>query len=414
MIHMHTHLFRYASGENLNVTSKSLSSKVGRIILGIIFTFICSITLGNAPYAFAGYGLSAFALYLIGYIFSKREAIISYIIGLILAAFLLLYSASVFLLVAVAFVIVRSLQLLILVFLKDKRGLLSSTLIATVFGSFIATLLGIGYYGEGALTTALSFYDLIYSIPAYLAYRFLRFSSPHNFLGILSSILLTFLLFFSISTFFIFTTFILVLISFITLLFIITKSLSSMPMNQKNIVITFILIILFIGYIIFFSSSSSNYILRSTYYSFYPDSLSMTQWYQKKSNPECQQGNIAGDWTQKGGVYDPQRLRVLDTCVTVTGTIVGIMPTKGPATDNDYIIEIKVDPQYQYLLSIGSYWFRGGYLHVEIIPKDQSKLLSNLNLEIGMRVKITGVWVLDTDHGWWSELHPIWAIEIIS
>jgi len=411
---MRINLFHYAKGENSNIASKSLSIIIGKILLGIIFTFICSITLGNAPYAFAGYGLSAFALFLIGYIFSTKEAIVSYIVGLTLAASLLLYTASVFLLVAIAFVIVRSLQLLILIFLRDKKGLFSSTLIATVFGSFVATLLGIGYYGEGALTTALSFYDLIYSIPAYLAYRFIRFPSPHNFLGIISSILFTFLLFFSISTFFVISSFILALISFILLLFIITKTSSIISTNQKNMIITLILIILFVGYIIFFSTSSSNHALRATYYSFYPDSLSKTQWYQKKSSPECQQGNLAGDWTQKGGVYDPQRLRVMDTCVTVTGTIVGIVPTKGPATDNDYIIEVKVDPQYQYLLSIGSYWFRSGYLHVEIVPKDQTKLLSNLNLEPGMRIKITGVWVLDTDHGWWSELHPIWSIEIIS
>jgi hypothetical protein len=399
--------------EKFSNAVKIQSKSIVKIILGIIFTFLCSLTLGNTPYAFAGYGLSAFALFLIGYIFSRREAIITYIIGLVLATLLLLYTASIFLLVAIAFVIVRSLQMLLLIYLKNKYGLLSSTLITVFFGSFAATLLGIGYYGEGALSTALSFYDIIYSIPAFLAYRFTKFPSPHNVLGILSSILLTFLLFFSISTFFVISSFILALISFLILLFIIfTKIIQAT--KRINIIITSVLIILLIGYITFFFTSSSNYVLRSTYYSFYPDSLSMTQWYQKKSNPECQQGNIAGDWTQKGGVYDPQRLRVLDTCVTVTGTIVGIMPTKGPATDNDYIIEIKVDPQYQYLLSIGSYWFKNGYLHVEIIPKDQPKVLSNLNLEIGMRVKITGVWVLDTDHGWWSELHPVWKIEVIS
>jgi hypothetical protein len=399
--------------EKFSNAVKIQSKSIAKIILGIIFTFLCSLTLGNTPYAFAGYGLSAFALFLIGYIFSRREAIITYIIGLVLATLLLLYTASIFLLVAIAFVIVRSLQMLLLIYLKNKYGLLSSTLITVFFGSFAATLLGIGYYGEGALSTALSFYDIIYSIPAFLAYRFTKLSSPHNVLGILSSILLTFLLFFSISTFFVISSFILALISFLILLFIIFTKIVQVT-KRINIIITSVLIILLIGYITFFFTSSSNYILRATYYSFYPDSLSMTQWYQKKSNPECQQGNIAGDWTQKGGVYDPQRLRVLDTCVTVTGTIVGIMPTKGPATDNDYIIEIKVDPQYQYLLSIGSYWFKNGYLHVEIIPKDQSKVLSNLNLDIGTRVKITGVWVLDTDHGWWSELHPVWKIEVIS
>jgi hypothetical protein len=392
---------------------KIQSKNIAKIVLGIIFTFLCSLTLGNTPYAFAGYGLSAFTLFLIGYIFSRREAIIAYIIGLVFATLLLLYTASIFLLVAIAFVIVRSLQMLLLVYLKNKYGLLSSTLITVFFGSFAATLLGIGYYGEGALSTALSFYDIIYSIPAFLAYRFTKFPSQHNVLGILSSILLTFLLFFSISTFFVISSFILALISFLILLFIISTKIIQAT-KRINIIITSVLIILLIGYITFFFTSSSNYILRATYYPLYPDSLSMTQWYQKKSNPECQQGNLAGDWTEEGGVWGPQRLRVLDTCVTVTGTIVGLLPQKGPATDNDYIIEIKLDPQYQYILSIGSYWFKNGYLHVEIIPKDQPKVLSNLNLEIGMRVKITGVWVLDTDHGWWSELHPVWKIEVIS
>jgi hypothetical protein len=399
--------------EKFTNTVKIQSKNIAKIVLGIIFTFLCSLTLGNTPYAFAGYGLSAFALFLIGYIFSRREAIIAYIIGLVFATLLLLYTASIFLLVAIAFVIVRSLQMLLLVYLKNKYGLLSSTLITVFFGSFAATLLGIGYYGEGALSTALSFYDIIYSIPAFLAYRFTKFPNPHNVLGILSSILLTFLIFFSISTFFVISSFILALISFLILLFIIfTKIIQAT--KRINIIITSVLIILLIGYITFFFTSSSNYILRATYYPLYPDSLSMTQWYQKKSNPECQQGNLAGDWTEEGGVWGPQRLRVLDTCVTVTGTIVGLLPQKGPATDNDYIIEIKLDPQYQYILSIGSYWFKNGYLHVEIIPKDQPKVLSNLNLEIGMRVKITGVWVLDTDHGWWSELHPVWKIEVIS
>ncbi|MDT7864899.1 MAG: hypothetical protein RQ922_03350 [Thermoproteota archaeon] len=410
---MTTHSFHYMNEEKFTNAVKIQSKNIAKIVLGIIFTFLCSLTLGNTPYAFAGYGLSAFTLFLIGYIFSRREAIIAYIIGLVFATLLLLYTASIFLLVAIAFVIVRSLQMLLLVYLKNKYGLLSSTLITVFFGSFAATLLGIGYYGEGALSTALSFYDIIYSIPAFLAYRFTKFPSQHNVLGILSSILLTFLLFFSISTFFVISSFILALISFLILLFIISTKIIQAT-KRINIIITSVLIILLIGYITFFFTSSSNYILRATYYPLYPDSLSMTQWYQKKSNPECQQGNLAGDWTEEGGVWGPQRLRVLDTCVTVTGTIVGLLPQKGPATDNDYIIEIKLDPQYQYILSIGSYWFKNGYLHVEIIPKDQPKVLSNLNLEIGMRVKITGVWVLDTDHGWWSELHPVWKIEVIS
>jgi nicotinamide riboside transporter PnuC len=71
--------------EKFTNTVKIQSKNIAKIVLGIIFTFLCSLTLGNTPYAFAGYGLSAFALFLIGYIFSRREAIIAYIIGLVFA-----------------------------------------------------------------------------------------------------------------------------------------------------------------------------------------------------------------------------------------------------------------------------------------------------------------------------------------
>jgi F0F1-type ATP synthase assembly protein I len=36
---------------------KIQSKNIAKIVLGIIFTFLCSLTLGNTPYAFAGYGL---------------------------------------------------------------------------------------------------------------------------------------------------------------------------------------------------------------------------------------------------------------------------------------------------------------------------------------------------------------------
>jgi len=43
----------------------------------------------------------------------------------------------------------------------------------------------------------------------------------------------------------------------------------------------------------------------------------------------------------------------------------------------------------------------------------QSTVLKGLNLKPGDRIMVTGVFVLDTDHGWWSEIHPAWKIEKI-
>jgi F0F1-type ATP synthase assembly protein I len=43
--------------EKFTNTVKIQSKNIAKIVLGIIFTFLCSLTLGNTPYAFAGYGL---------------------------------------------------------------------------------------------------------------------------------------------------------------------------------------------------------------------------------------------------------------------------------------------------------------------------------------------------------------------
>jgi len=404
----------FSRGNEVKNLFTNIRRKIILVISGIVLTFLCSLTLGNAPYVFAGYGLSAFSLFLIGIIYPKKEAFISFFLGIILATSLLLYTASIFLLVGIAFIIVRTLQLILLIYFKERIGILASSLLVAIFGSFMATILGIAYYGEGALSTALSFYDIIYLFPAYLAYKYII---SKNVLGFVASILISFILFLSLSTFLILYSLILSLILIFLCLFHtsnISKKYDNKNINISKIVFTLIIIILILSYILFFIHPSSSYVLRTTYYALYEDSFSKTQWYQKYYSKECLTGNLAGDWTEEGGVWGPQRLRVIHTCVTVTGVIMGIFPSEGPASDGDFSLDLKVDPEYEYLLSLGSYWFRSGYLHVEVIPKDQPTVLAGLNLKAGMKVKVTGVWVLDTDHGWWSEIHPAWSIEILS
>jgi hypothetical protein len=67
------------------------------------------------------------------------------------------------------------------------------------------------------------------------------------------------------------------------------------------------------------------------------------------------------------------------------------------------------------MLSIGSIILRHRTIHIEVVPADQEKVLGPIGgVCPGDVVKITGVFVIDTDHGMHSELHPAYKIEILS
>ena len=51
---------------------------------------------------------------------------------------------------------------------------------------------------------------------------------------------------------------------------------------------------------------------------------------------------------------------------------------------------------------------RHGHIHVEIVPHDQGNVIIPGK---GDYIMVTGAWVIDTDHGSWSEIHPAWHIE---
>lgn len=113
-------------------------------------------------------------------------------------------------------------------------------------------------------------------------------------------------------------------------------------------------------------------------------------------------------------MWGPQRLRLLNTCVTVTGVVEDIYTQAGPSNDNDFIIDLKVDPQYLQYISLGNTVMRKGYLHVEVVPSMQGALRDVLErLRPGDRVLVVGSLVIDTDHGFWAEIHPAWEIVIL-
>ncbi len=89
------------------------------------------------------------------------------------------------------------------------------------------------------------------------------------------------------------------------------------------------------------------------------------------------------------------------------------MPTSGPAVDGDFSFDIRPDAGFGWTLSLGSYVLNDGNLHVEVVPSDQAAVLGSVTLVPGAHVQVTGVWVLDTDHGWFSEVHPAWSVVVL-
>ena len=124
----------------------------------------------------------------------------------------------------------------------------------------------------------------------------------------------------------------------------------------------------------------------------------------------------------EAGVYQPDRLQVLDACAHAEGVVVAVVPEP----DGDYHVWIKVDPRYQRLLNPENHFQGRPALLAEITPDcplstnppnagaaakcPESKLTVP---KPGARIAIDGPWVLDTNHGW-NEIHPVDRLSIFA
>ena len=127
-----------------------------------------------------------------------------------------------------------------------------------------------------------------------------------------------------------------------------------------------------------------------------------------RSTPAC-------DATLWAHVYDPGRLKVLNACMTITGTIDNAPHV---SDDGDLDFHFVPDAQFTNLLNSAS----NGHLHVEAIcqgaiqsdtPQASQSCGSFQGSVVipppGTHVSVTGPYVLDTNHGW-TEIHPVTVI----
>jgi len=121
-------------------------------------------------------------------------------------------------------------------------------------------------------------------------------------------------------------------------------------------------------------------------------------------------------------VYHPARLRIVQACATVTGTVMSVRPED----DGDVHFDLSVDST---LVNAANISRQHGWLVIEVVPADEPGCIpgqsprpasgtydygictgANVTTPtIGQEVTVTGPYVLDSAHGW-MEIHPAWAI----
>ncbi|HET6964841.1 MAG TPA: hypothetical protein VFH58_08710 [Acidimicrobiales bacterium] len=125
-------------------------------------------------------------------------------------------------------------------------------------------------------------------------------------------------------------------------------------------------------------------------------------------------------------VYHPNRLTVVNACMTVSGTVESVRSE----SDGDTHFDLALDPQFSSLLRPANSSGQHGWLVAEIVPADEPGCIPGQPPRpatgtydygictgadetvpaVGTHVYVTGPYVLDEDHGGWAEIHPVWAV----
>jgi hypothetical protein len=95
---------------------------------------------------------------------------------------------------------------------------------------------------------------------------------------------------------------------------------------------------------------------------------------------------------------------VIDACRSVRGRVAVVREEE----DGDLHIDVALDRRYRGMLMRANYTRRGGYLVVELMPRDRGHFPVP---STGDRLALVGAFVDDLDHAW-SELHPVWQMSI--
>jgi len=121
----------------------------------------------------------------------------------------------------------------------------------------------------------------------------------------------------------------------------------------------------------------------------------------------------------KKRIWNAKRLDIIEPCVTITGVVTAVRPI----LDGDLHLHLRPDPEFAGLLNQKNIQARGGNLILEpqcfwaMWRRNSTGSCKNRGYKmhipkVGTRVRVTGTFVFDRDHGW-NELHPIFKMDIL-
>ena len=138
------------------------------------------------------------------------------------------------------------------------------------------------------------------------------------------------------------------------------------------------------------------------------------------ASPPAQGPGSCRSGPPEAGVWQPDRLKVLNPCQHAAGVVVQVIKE----ADGDHHVWFRVDPGFESLLNAENHFQGKPAMLAEITPDcpldtnppnaNEAAQCPKSDLEIpgpGDRIDIYGPWVLDLDHGW-NEIHPVDSIVI--
>ncbi len=145
--------------------------------------------------------------------------------------------------------------------------------------------------------------------------------------------------------------------------------------------------------------------------------LLLVIWVAEQPEQEHPPPELTCDSSLWDHVYHPKRLDVIEECKVVEGTVT-LVKKEG---DGDRHILLAVEDQT--LLVGKNFSHQHGYLVMELIcvdrPTERDAVAACRDFAQGLtipsagdRVRVTGAYVLDRQHGW-TEMHPVTRLEIL-
>ncbi len=369
-------------------------------VLYVIASVAAISTMVNAPGIFYGYGLVyVSALYAIMR-YSPRIAAMLFGLSHFLSLPVLLGSKAIFEIVAFASFLLRTPLVYLLARLRVSRGLgyLSIASLLALLDTIIALSIAILYYGDDGIHVGFTPYEFILALYAYPLVQYS--SSRKTALQTLPSTLVVLVYILGVYAFFSAPA---VLAATTSLAILVYSSRKKLLPRVPSLVATTILVV---G--ILLGGAPLKYNLEVISYPFKPSSWSEARWAQEKPGLGCPPTSNVFNET-----HSPPRLRIVDTCRVVEGVVTGAPRI---VDDGDYVFDILPTENHRDTLSVGSTILRKNGLHIEVVPGDHFEVLEPVGGGVcpGDYVRIVGVFVVDTDHGMWSEIHPAYRIEVLA